>query len=122
MVDHLTHEAQSNLSDTERALYAALAPTPQTATQLKNACHTWEDHLWAQISVVCEEKESEELSKLTDSFWESGGLGTSRDNAGLDSLGGGEDDEWQKEVVESLESLASVTVQEGYYFLLFHVH
>ena len=71
---------------------------------------------------MCEEKESEELSKLTDSFWENGGLGASRDNAGLDSLGDGEDDEWQKEVVESLESLASVTVQEGYYFLLFHVH
>ncbi|KAI0086032.1 nuclear pore protein 84/107 [Irpex rosettiformis] len=102
-----------NLSDTERALYAALAPTPQTSTQLKNVCHTWEDHLWAQISVVCEEKESEELSKLTGSFWECGGPAPMANNVRREDMEEIEDDEWVKEVVESLESLANVTVQEG---------
>ncbi|KAG9312441.1 hypothetical protein JVU11DRAFT_6825 [Chiua virens] len=33
-----------NLSDPERVLYAALAPTPQTFNVLKSACRTWEDH------------------------------------------------------------------------------
>ncbi|KAI0804804.1 nuclear pore protein 84/107 [Irpex lacteus] len=102
-----------NLSDTERALYAALAPTPATASQLKAVCHTWEDLLWAQLSVVCEEKESEELSKLAGSFWEGSGLGSTTGRNGNAFDEEEEDEEWEREVVESLESLADVTGQEG---------
>ena len=95
-------------------MYAALAPTPKTSTHLKAACHTWEDHLWAQVSVVCEEKESSELSKLTESFWEGNGLGS---GGTLDETEEGEEDEWEREVVNSLESLADVAVEEGYVLL-----
>ncbi|KAJ7467973.1 hypothetical protein FB451DRAFT_1481251 [Mycena latifolia] len=52
---------QPNISEQDRILYAALAPSLQTSIVLKPACRTWEDHLWAQISVVCEEKQSMEI-------------------------------------------------------------
>ncbi|EKM50986.1 uncharacterized protein PHACADRAFT_177673 [Phanerochaete carnosa HHB-10118-sp] len=100
-----------NLSTTERALYAALAPSPQTASYLKAACRTWSDHLWAQISVVCEEKESQEMARLRTSFWENpeeldiGAPADDNDEA--------EEEEWEREVVGSLESLGTVSVEEG---------
>ncbi|KAG1769092.1 hypothetical protein EV702DRAFT_710396 [Suillus placidus] len=53
-----------NLPDPEHILYAALAPCPQTFSVLKSACRTWEDHLWAQISILCEEKQTAEMIKL----------------------------------------------------------
>jgi nuclear pore complex protein Nup107 len=62
LVSHFT--SQASLSDPERVLYASLAPSPQTSAILKSACRTWEDHLWAQISVMCEEKQSAEMIKL----------------------------------------------------------
>ncbi|KAI6011102.1 nuclear pore protein 84/107 [Pisolithus marmoratus] len=46
----------SNLSDSERVVYAALTPTPQMFTVRKSAYRTWEDHRWAQISILCGEK------------------------------------------------------------------
>jgi len=48
----------------ERSLYAALAPSIQTSGILKSACRTWEDALWATISVLCEERQSEALVRL----------------------------------------------------------
>lgn len=109
---------QTHLTSAERALYAALAPSPQTSIQLKAACHTWEDHLWAQISVVCEEKESAEMSRLVASFWEGrpggiGGGGEENMNMVRDEEEEGEEEEWEKEVVGALESLANIVVDEG---------
>lgn len=64
---------------------------------------------------MCEEKESSELSKLTESFWEGNGLGSGGNHvAALDEAGEAEEDEWEREVVNSLESLADVAVEEGY--------
>ncbi|KDR66942.1 hypothetical protein GALMADRAFT_147583 [Galerina marginata CBS 339.88] len=103
------------LSDQERLLYASIAPSSQTASILKTASRTWEDHLWAEISVMCEEKASRELSRLASgSFWE----------GGLDALEKGvpqtpnsqledEEEEWAKEVTKSLDSLKSVAVVDG---------
>ncbi|KIP04648.1 hypothetical protein PHLGIDRAFT_109298 [Phlebiopsis gigantea 11061_1 CR5-6] len=103
-----------NLSTVERGLYAALAPTPQTASHLKAACRTWSDHLWAQINVVCEEKESAELSRLRESFWENP---SETDLQGPDMHVGidedAEEEEWEREVRSSLESLRDVGVEEG---------
>lgn len=62
---------------------------------------------------MCEEKESEELSKLVGSFWEGSGLGSSTGRNGNAFDEEEEDEEWEREVVESLESLADVTGQEG---------
>ncbi|KAF8573972.1 hypothetical protein K439DRAFT_890278 [Ramaria rubella] len=57
----------------ERVLHAALAPSPQTLGVLtKEACKTWEDHLWARVSALCEEKLTEEMHRLGPNFWESG--------------------------------------------------
>jgi nuclear pore complex protein Nup107 len=58
-----THTAlDSRLSSTEHALYTVLAPSVQTSTVLKSSCPTWEDVLWATISVLCEERQSEVLA------------------------------------------------------------
>jgi nuclear pore complex protein Nup107 len=92
-------------------LYAALAPSSQCSDILKSACRTWEDHLWASISVICEEKQSAEMFALGGGFWE-GGLATVE--RGLnpepdDNM----DEEWERTVDDSLDSLKSIQVQEG---------
>jgi nuclear pore complex protein Nup107 len=57
----------------ERLLHAALAPSPQTLGVLtKEACKTWEDHLWARVGALCEERLSESMQLLGPNFWESG--------------------------------------------------
>ncbi|KAF8151524.1 nuclear pore protein 84/107 [Crassisporium funariophilum] len=103
-----------HILDQERLLYAAIAPSPQTATVLKSACRTWEDHLWAEISIICEEKESKELANLGGSFWdgdvdavEKGVLDIPRHQREA------EESKWEKEVVETLDSLKSVAVLDG---------
>ncbi|KAF8343281.1 hypothetical protein F5887DRAFT_1214057 [Amanita rubescens] len=65
--------AALNLPNLERTLYAALCPSPQTFPILRSACKTWEDRLWATLSVICEQRESAELDRLANyfsSFWE----------------------------------------------------
>ncbi|KAG6856667.1 hypothetical protein H0H87_002044 [Tephrocybe sp. NHM501043] len=110
---------QTNLPDYERVLYAALAPSEQTASVLRGACRTWEDHLWAQISIMCEERESTEMEKLGGGFWE----------GGLRALEAGEQEEvpeleygqerreeerrWVERVGETLEALKDIAVAEG---------
>ncbi|KAG6332899.1 hypothetical protein ID866_6186, partial [Astraeus odoratus] len=103
-----------NLSDTERVVYAALAPSPQTFSVLKSACRSWEDHLWAQISVLCEEKQSSEMLKLKGFFWE-GGL-TALEESSPIPLGDRdeeEEQEWEKEATSALETLGGVVVDDG---------
>jgi hypothetical protein len=113
--------AQPSLPTPERALYAALAPSPRTAAVLKSACRTWEDHLWAQISIICEEKESAEIFKLGGGFWEQG-LAAVRKGV-HDSLLSDAEDDWEKEVMGDLENLKDVSVQDGrvsFIFRLYH--
>ncbi|EIN06492.1 nuclear pore protein 84/107 [Punctularia strigosozonata HHB-11173 SS5] len=106
------------LPDQERVLYAALAPSPQTYNILKIACRTWEDYLWAQVSIMCEEKQSAEMLRL--GFWEN------PNKAGLEWVDSAvwlqepdadeeerEQEEWEREVRETLDALRSVSVQEG---------
>ncbi|KAI0723479.1 nuclear pore protein 84/107 [Earliella scabrosa] len=113
------HRAALNptLSAAERALYAALAPTPATSTALKSHCRTWEDHLWALVSVACEERLSAGLANIErECFWE-GGLGAleSGVTAGVDGQprDAGEEDEWEEEVMQTLQALSNVQVAEG---------
>ena len=101
------------MPDPERALYAALAPTPQTFNVLKSACRTWEDHVWAQISILCEEKQTAEMIKLGGGYWESGlevldGLPASMEDADEK-----EEEEWEKEATAVLETLGGVNVDDG---------
>lgn len=102
------------LSTAERALYAALAPSVQTSTVLKTSCRTWEDALWATISVLCEERQSEALARLGGGFWEPSGrdLG-SGDVGGGEGDGDEEEDAWRADVEQELQTLATVQVQEG---------
>ncbi|KAK7060258.1 Nucleoporin nup84 [Paramarasmius palmivorus] len=108
-----------SLADHERVLYAALAPSPQTSLILKSACRTWEDHLWATISVLCDEKETMELARLGGSFWEGGGgaEGLKNVDKGVRTVSRdvieNEEEEWEKEVVGTLEGLKSATVEDG---------
>lgn len=107
-----------SLSSAERTLFAALAPSPQTSSVLKSVCRTWEDHLWAQIGIVCEEKESMELARL-GVFWEGNGdregviEGEDQEQATAEAEREQEEREWEKEVVSALESLKTVQVADG---------
>ncbi|KAI0739444.1 nuclear pore protein 84/107 [Daedaleopsis nitida] len=106
-----------SLPPSERALYAALAPTPSTSAALKSHCRTWEDHLWALVSVACEERLSAGLANIErECFWE-GGLGALESGvaAGPEGQprGGGEEDEWEEEVMQTLDALSNVQVTEG---------
>ncbi|KAJ7582625.1 nuclear pore protein 84/107 [Mycena floridula] len=104
----------SSLPNHERVLYAALAPSPQTSLILKAACRTWEDHLWAQISIMCEEKQTMELSRLGGSYWEGGQDAVEKGVRSVtDETREVEEDEWEKEVYMTLEGLQSVPVDEG---------
>ncbi|KAH6905125.1 nuclear pore complex protein [Coprinopsis sp. MPI-PUGE-AT-0042] len=118
--DTCVHAALNNsLSEQERLLYAALG-----------ACKTWEDHLWVQVSIICEEKASLELGRIGGSFWE--------DDGGLEGIERGvrqmsksdlqrEHLEWEQEVKESLETLKDVATVEGpgaehaYHFAQLHI-
>ncbi|KZV71461.1 hypothetical protein PENSPDRAFT_630135 [Peniophora sp. CONT] len=101
------------LPDSERALYAAIAPSEATAGVLESACRTWEDVLWARISVLLEEKGAEELEALGGSLWERGIAHERRQPEDED-----EDDEMREarlrdEVYEELAALNSVAVDDG---------
>lgn len=101
------------MSDPERVLYAALAPTPQTFNVLKSACRTWEDHLWAQISILCEEKQAAEMIKLGGGYWEDG-LEVLKDlPIPMEDADEKEEEEWEKEASAALETLGGVNVDDG---------
>ena len=97
----------------ERVLYAALAPTPQTFNVLKSACRTWEDHLWAQISILCEEKQTAEMIKLGGSYWECGLVALSGLPISMEDADEKEEEEWEKEATAALETLSGVNVEDG---------
>ncbi|KAG7444855.1 nuclear pore protein 84/107 [Guyanagaster necrorhizus] len=104
----------TNLPEHERVLYAALAPSPQTFGVLKSACRTWEDYLWAHVSIMCEEKESMEMNKLGGCFWEGGKTAVEKGVAVIsEDKQEEEEEEWQKEVCQVLEGLRTVPVEDG---------
>ena len=95
---------QTTLSPTERALYAALAPTPSTSAVLKAVCRTWEDHLWALVSIACEERLSLGLARIArECFWESG-LGALESSATGETNEVPDEEEEEGEEVEDEES------------------
>ncbi|RDX54330.1 hypothetical protein OH76DRAFT_1341693 [Lentinus brumalis] len=106
-----------DLPSAERALYAALAPSAVTSIVLKAHCRTWEDHLWALVSVACEERLSAGLAKIErECFWE-GGLGALEDGATTTSDGQvpdlGDEESWEEDVLQTLGALADVQVADG---------
>ena len=101
----------ARLSSAERALYAALAPSIQTSSVLKSACRTWEDALWATISILCEEHQSEALARLGGGFWEPSGRAS--DEGGDAEAGDDEEEAWRAEVEQELQTLTTAQVQEG---------
>ncbi|KAF8631636.1 hypothetical protein AX15_002275 [Amanita polypyramis BW_CC] len=123
-----------DLPSSERALYSALCPSPQTFPILRSVCKTWEDHLWATLSVVCEQRESSELDRLSvyfSSFWEDQNQDQDSDsdlpaapppppppamsNSAYSSnaLAPIDEEDWEKEVTTTLESLRTIAVAEG---------
>ena len=82
---------------------------------LKSACRTWEDALWATISVLCEERQSEALARLGGGFWEPSGRVLLDEQAGGPGEAGDEEgeDAWRADVEQELQALATVQVQEG---------
>ncbi|KAH9940156.1 nuclear pore protein 84/107 [Epithele typhae] len=104
------------LPPAERALYASLAPTTSTSVALKSVCRTWEDHLWALVSMACEERLSRGLADIErECFWE-GGLGAlessavSGEQAPTHDL---DEDTWEHEVVQTLQELSNIPVIDG---------
>lgn len=106
---------KSSLSDPERAFFASLAPSSKTSVVLKSACRTWEDFLWAQVSIMCEEKQSAEMLRLDGGFWE-GGMTAVEKGVIIPSKEEVEQEEleWEKEVESTLKSLNTVKPLEGY--------
>ncbi|KAI0318304.1 nuclear pore protein 84/107 [Amylostereum chailletii] len=103
-----------HLPDTERALYAALAPSASTAGVLEAACRTWEDNMWAQVSILCEDKQTATIASLGGGFWEGGvpAVETALDLAdGVDEER--EEEAWRAEVEKALQALATVAVDDG---------
>ena len=96
---------KSSLSDPERALFASPAPSSQTSVVLKSACRTWEEYLWAQVSIMCEEKWSAEMVRLDGRFWE-GGMTAVEKGVAIPSREEAEQEEleWEKEVESTLDS------------------
>lgn len=94
------------MPEQERILYAALAPSSTTATLLKANCKTWEDHLWVQTSIICEDKTTTDLRHIGGRFWENDGA-----EEGPNGLP--DNESWQREVLESLHNLKDVPVTEG---------
>ncbi|KAF5389351.1 hypothetical protein D9757_004360 [Collybiopsis confluens] len=104
----------TSVADYERVLFAALAPSPQTSLILKSACRTWEDHLWAQVSIMCEEKQTMEMSRLGGSFWEDGIPSVEKGVRAVSrETMENEEEEWEEEVRNALDGLKSVHVDEG---------
>ncbi|KAK0213959.1 nuclear pore protein 84/107 [Armillaria fumosa] len=104
----------TDMPEHERVLYAALAPSPQTFSVLKSACRTWEDYLWAHVSIMCEEKESMEMNKLGGCFWEGGKTAVEKGVTFVaEDKQEEEEEEWQKEVFQVLEGLRTVPVEDG---------
>ncbi|THU96793.1 hypothetical protein K435DRAFT_754578 [Dendrothele bispora CBS 962.96] len=102
------------LPEYDRVLYAALAPSPQTSLILKSACRTWEDHLWAQVSIMCEEKGTMELLRLGGSFWEGGQAAVEKGVRSVSQeITEDEEEQWEKEVHQTLDGLKSVHVEDG---------
>ncbi|KAF9244485.1 107-domain-containing protein [Melanogaster broomeanus] len=102
-----------NLPDSERVLYAALAPTPQTFSVLRSACRIWEDHLWAQISILCEEKQTAEMIKLGGGYWEGGLEAFEELPMPTEDGDEAEEEEWEREATAALETLGGVNVDDG---------
>ena len=69
--------------------------SPQISNVHKLACRTWEDHLLAQASVICEEKECMELSRLGSIFC--GGSVEAVDKVVSNEADDAEEDAWKKE-------------------------
>ncbi|THH10924.1 hypothetical protein EW145_g992 [Phellinidium pouzarii] len=125
--EDLTNDADFPLlSEPDRVLHAALAPSPASSVVLKSACRTWYDHLWAQVSIMCEGKQVDALARAGGGggFWENGieaveriASSSSSGEAGADEAQTAEEQreesEWEKEVVSTLEALGTVGVMEG---------
>lgn len=80
---------------------------------LNSSCRTWEDALWATISVLCEERQSKALARLGGGFW----VPSERDSELGEAMwvsvrdGDEEEDVWQTDVELELQTLATMQVQ-----------
>ncbi|EMD36111.1 hypothetical protein CERSUDRAFT_116015 [Gelatoporia subvermispora B] len=108
----------TTLPPLERALNAVLAPSPQTASALRLACRTWADELWARVCVACEERLERGAREAgahgwywADDWEGTEDIGPDPEDAQMDTEEG--EEEWEREVISALESLAGVSVAEG---------
>lgn len=105
---------QPTLPQTERFFYAALAPSPHSLPTLLSACETWEDYLWAHVSVMCEEKAEREFSKLGGCFWEGGVEAVEKGVKEMSAVDEEHDQQnWINEVTDRLGSLSKVVASVG---------
>ena len=83
--------------------------------------------MWAQVSVVCEERETQVLERARGGFWGSSSssffgedgeeeMGEGDAEEGMKTQGAAdeaEEEEWEREVTAALESLGRVAVEDG---------
>ncbi|EJD49593.1 hypothetical protein AURDEDRAFT_161152 [Auricularia subglabra TFB-10046 SS5] len=110
----------TTLNQPTRSLYAALAPQRRTLPILLAQCKTWEDHLWAHVTVLLEERLDGQMGELKGCFWLTG-LDAIRKPEITDGRDDGMDVEehvqdeaaWKAEVMRELSELSGVSVEEG---------
>ncbi|KZV90878.1 hypothetical protein EXIGLDRAFT_676668 [Exidia glandulosa HHB12029] len=107
----------TTLNPQTRGMYAALAPQRSTLPVLLAQCKTWEDHLWAHINVLFEERLDAQISELKGCFWLSGLDAIQKPKLQLlpDAFESHVQHEsaWKQEVFRELEGLQTVAVEEG---------
>ena len=70
--------------------------------------------MWAQASVLCEEKQSAEMLRLGGGWWEGGAAAIEKTMPDVSPEAEQKrEEEWKRDVHESLQSLKTVTVEEG---------
>ncbi|KAG8935349.1 Nucleoporin nup84 [Tulasnella sp. 418] len=97
-----------------RALLASLCPTPRTFPALLPLMRTWEDHLWARVNMLQQERIWACLESL-GGFWMNGMSLKQRVTAGdeAESPAVSGEAEWSHEVRKTLAELEQVKVDQG---------
>jgi nuclear pore complex protein Nup107 len=110
-INNPTYNHQTALASSARLLFASLAPSSTTLPTLALALRTWEDHLWARVCALFEDRIDVLLDRF-GGFWNSTGirsvgLGESKD---VDIETNEEDDEdaFEEQIESVLKEVETV--------------
>ncbi|KDQ10751.1 hypothetical protein BOTBODRAFT_115291 [Botryobasidium botryosum FD-172 SS1] len=103
----------ATLHSTHRTLLAALSPSGRTLAALQPALRTFEDHLWARVSALVEERFDAVLDKLGGHWASKSKYLDNATGAGVTDSEMGVDDVWHDNVKNALEEMEHVKPEIG---------